>query len=125
MAPEPVLFNFLVPGRDEKPFYGACLLMYRPASEAMPIDDDDVEVRAVLCFRPLEGPRPIHSRMPRVLLPDPKSQLGVKAASEPSSPILNVDLTASMSQVGEEERQQQAAASAKGGPPSLFRRSVG
>lgn len=52
VAPEPVLFNFLVPGRDEKPFYGACLLMYRPASEAMPIDDDDVEVRADadLCF---------------------------------------------------------------------------
>jgi len=43
-----VLFNFLVPGRDERPFYGACLLMYRPASEAMPIDDDDVAVRARL-----------------------------------------------------------------------------
>jgi hypothetical protein len=44
VAPEPVLFNFLVPGRDARPFYGACLLMYRPASEAVPIDDDDVEV---------------------------------------------------------------------------------
>lgn len=65
--------------------------------------------------------------MPHTLLPNPKSQLGAKAASEPSSPILNVDLTASTSQAGEEERrqQQQAAASAKGGPPSLFRRSVG
>lgn len=49
VPPEPQLFNFLVPGRDEKPFYGACLLMYRPASEALPIDDDDVEVRFLKC----------------------------------------------------------------------------
>lgn len=52
-----------------------------------------------------------------------ESQLGTKAASEPSSPIVNVDLTASTSQAGEEEKQE-AAASSKGGPPSLLRRSV-
>lgn len=48
VPPEPQLFNFLVPGRDEQPFYGACLLMYRPATEALPTDSDVVEVRALL-----------------------------------------------------------------------------
>jgi hypothetical protein len=27
VAPEPLLFNFLIPGRDDKPFYGCCLIM--------------------------------------------------------------------------------------------------
>lgn len=46
LEPEPLLFNFLIPGREEQPFYGACLVMYRPATEAML--DGDEEVRTHL-----------------------------------------------------------------------------
>ena len=42
-APDPSLFNFLIPGRDD-PFYGCCLMLYRPATEAMSPDDEEVSL---------------------------------------------------------------------------------
>jgi len=76
VPPDPVLFNFLVPGKNEKAFYGACLIMYRPANEALPVDEDDLDLSL----------SPVKQNI--------------------SSPLINVDLTISQSLGGKEKEAQ-------------------
>jgi len=82
-APDPILFNFLVPGKNDKPFYGACLIMYRPANEALPVDEGDFDLTLSLAGRQQYQQKQQHQQMV-------------------DSPLINVDLTISQSMEGGE-----------------------